>query len=294
MAIKILNAVFIQPTFSCAKSCPGCYIKESVQAGQMSKELLASIIRYMWISNRFQVHQITLAVDDLPDNEMAIIMIHSLKEVLRLKSVYGKRVELHLTCNSMKTLDKYIDSGISLRYIAMNADMISFSHLSEQDELLLEYLRSFTKVNYNYMPGGNLNAYREMLKHVDMSYLLFFKTGLGRLNDPRAISRFKETIIAMANWGSEERSKIIVDGCIRDAAKYQVSGFGCSANISRIHIWPDGHVTGCPYNKDGGKPATNITSIINNIEDTLNKYEFKSCTIPRDYFSKQPTLRVLQ
>jgi hypothetical protein len=292
--MKMLNAVFIQPTFSCALNCKGCYVKESKQAGQMNRELLCSTIRYMWISTKFQVNQITLAVDDMPENEMSIIMLDALREVLRLKSVYGKKVELHLTCNSMKTLDKYIDIGIPLRYIAMNVDLISFSHLSEEDELRLEYFRSYTKVNYNYMPGGNLNAYRAMLKHVDMSYFLFYKTGLGRLNDPRAISRFKESLAAIANWSQEERSKITVDGCIRDAAKYQVSGFGCSANISRIHIWPDGHVTGCPYNKDGGKPARNMTGVIDNIEDALSKYEFKSCTIPRDYFSKTPTLRVLQ
>lgn len=270
-----------------------CYVKESVQAGQMSADLLASTIRYMWISTRFSVDTITLAVDDLPNTEMAAIMVSSLREVLRLKSVYGKRVELHLTCNSMKTLDKYIDNNISLRYIAMNADMISFSHLSEEDELRLEYLRSYTKINYNYIPGNDLRSFRKMLSFVDMSYLLFYKTGLGRLNDPRAIATFKRSLSEIATWSAEERKKISVDRCIMDAAEYKVSGFGCSANISRIHIWPDGHVTGCPYNKDGGKPARNMTGIIDNINAALGEYEFNSCSIPRDYFSKQPTLRVL-
>lgn len=293
--MKNLKTVFIQPTFGCALNCKGCYVKESVQSGQMDADLIETLIRYLWIGTRYNIEQITIAVDDIPEDDYtANIMSSALQTALRLRSVYGKKIELHLTMNSVKTFDKYIDRNFGLRYIAENSDLISISHLTELDELRLEYLRSFTKINYNYMPGNDLNSYRKMLQHVDMSYYLLYKTGLGRLNDPRAIEKFKNGLEEIKQWSPEERSKIVVDGCVRDTAKYITSGFGCASNVSRIHVWPDGHVTGCPYNKDGGIPARNMTDVIDRIEATLGVYEFKSCSIPRDYFSKQPTLRVIQ
>jgi len=259
----------------------------------MSVELLETIIRYLWISTRYNVQQITIAVDDIPNNNVLAesIMLAALTTSLRLRSVYKNKIELHLTMNSIKTIDQYIDRGITQRYIAQNVDLLSFSHLSEEEVLRLKYIRSFTRVNYNYMPSENLDNYKKMLSEVDMSYYLLYKTGLGRINDPRAIEKFKSGINEIKHWA--EKDKIIIDGCVRDAVKYLSTGFGCSSNVSRIHIWPDGHVTGCPYNKDGGKPAQNMTQIIDNIDETMEKYEFRSCSIPRDYFSKQPTLRVI-
>lgn len=285
--MKTLNAVFIQPSYECALNCRGCYIKESKRDSEMSSETLLSLIRWLWVTPKLWIRQITLAVDDLPDEEgPRDKMVAALSSVLRLRKLYGNgRTELHITCNSIFTLQKYIDFGLSLEYIVQNIDLLSVSHLTIDDRPALQYIRQFTKVNYNYMPTRSMSGYEEMLKHVDQSYFILHKAGLGRKNNPEQVGIFKDGLLRLRLF--KERHKVIVDSCVQDSNRYKSNGTGCSANISKLHIWPDGHISGCPYNKEGGTPSKSITEFCNNLAKTFMQYEFTSCTIPRDYTNKR-------
>ncbi len=83
------------------------------------------------------------------------------------------------------------------------------------------------------------------------------------------------------------RNKVSVDGCLQDTIKYTKTGFGCSSNVSRVQVWPDGSVTGCPYafSSDGpiGKTAEDI---LDNIISARKQYDFKQkCHLPEVYNS---------
>jgi hypothetical protein len=289
----VSHTFFIQPTYQCALNCKGCYVKESLQNTEVSSEILDSLIRYLWVTEKFNVGQVTLAVDDVPDDAVvAAKMISALKTALQIQQVTSG-VEFHITINSLRTLQKYIDSGLPLEYIASHSDLISISYLSPADIPLLKLIRNYTKVNYNYMHSKNLHLFREMLDHVDMSYYLLYKTGLAKQNDFGAIDVFKQGLREIGSWNPSEKAKVKVDGCVQDARKFLKTGFGCSSNVSRFHIWPDGHVTGCAYNKDGGIPASTLTGIVQNISVAAREYEFKRCTIPGDY-SGRSSLRIIQ
>lgn len=289
--MKTFNAIFIQPTFNCALNCKGCYVKESTKHEQIDRDTLLSLIRYLWVSDKFWIKQITLAVDDLPDEEEARDkMIGALSTVLRLNKLFKNKIELHITCNSLSTIQKYVDAGLSLEYITQNLDLLSVSRLTSSDIPTLRYIRQFTRVNYNYMPTPGLRGYEEILSEVDQSYYILHKAGLGRSNNPEYIRTFKEGLRELS--GSRNRHKIITDSCVTDSIRFLREGTGCSAGISKIHIWPDGHVTGCPYNKEGGTPAYSVSGICDNILAVHGRYEFRSCRIPKD-INNQSGLRII-
>ena len=133
--------------------------------------------------------------------------------------------------------------------------------------------------------GQSLDNLKKTLPYVDMSYVILHKTGLGNKNDLVRIGYFKEALHEIDTWPEEYKKKIFVDHCVQDAFKFKKTGNGCSANVSKLHVWPDGHISGCPYNKNGGPPSRDITEFKDAMDKALDGsvYDFSSCTIPADY-----------
>jgi hypothetical protein len=143
-----------------------------------------------------------------------------------------------------------------------------------------------TAINYNWIPKQDeLEKFLAVLKYVDTAYLILRKCGLGRKQSTKSIQEYQSILKQLDTVLNEEnKKKIIIDSCVVDSYNYLTQGHGCRANIGKIHIWPDGHVSGCPYNMDGGRPATNLIELVENIDEVFNYYEFKECNIPNDYF----------
>lgn len=295
--MKVLDALFIQPTFACALDCRGCYVKESTKGSQLSKSELAKFVYSLWTDKRVLVSAITIAVDNIPkfDQVSKDIMVNTLGIALKRASDNPGQIELNVTMNSPDTLHQYADAGISPLTIFKNCDLVSFSHIKGTDITQLKELRAEgkAKLNYNYTHSNQekIIRYLHTLQHVDMSYYVLHKAGLGKTNDPEAIKVFKEGLLAMKDWPQDIKNKVVVDRCVQDAFSYVKTGFGCNANVSRMQVWPDGHVTGCPYNKDGGKPASTMNDIYNNIIEVGKEYEFNRCTIPTGYRGQQQEVK---
>ncbi len=299
--MRYLDAIFIQPSYGCALDCKGCYVKESVQNGQMPRELIKEFLEYLFTGYRIQTRQITIAVDNLPEGNGdqstrdRHIMLGTLKTAVDLKKETKSDTELHVTANSYAALYKYWRQ-IGPFYIDNErspVNLISYSHIPKSVLFKMrDYFatKSHTQINYNYTPDGNWAAYEEALKVVDMSYFVLHKAGLGHRNDPKQIQLYKEGLRFVDTLPEELKKKVVVDSCVTDSYDFLKTGHGCSANIRKIHIWPDGHVSGCPYNKEGGHPAHTLEQLISNIEEVMKQYEFRKCTIPKDYFGrKEPT-----
>jgi hypothetical protein len=77
------------------------------------------------------------------------------------------------------------------------------------------------------------------------------------------------------------RSKTNVDGCLEDTIRFSRTGFGCSSNVSRLQIWPDGSVSGCPYAFNGSTPpGLSLEDLLANIRAARETYDFDRCHLP--------------
>ena len=307
--MKMLDAVFIQPTYSCALDCKGCYVKESTKSAQQeTAKLFKDFVDWLLENNQVRTRQITLAVDNLPSprrvsmrdpvHRTRVAMLDILHHLITtIDKSNPNHPELHLTVNSPEAATEYFrELGPEIDTQAMSTvTLVSYSHLAQRHLSWLQNSKpsreaAQLEVNYNYMPDGRYDLYREVLEHVDMSYVILHKAGLGKRNDPKQIQVFKEALRVIDTWPRHLKDKVIVDSCVTDSYKFKTTGFGCSANISKVHVWPDGHVTGCPYNKDGGRPAYELVGLVNNLKEALNRYEFLgetiSCTIPGDFYGR--------
>jgi MoaA/NifB/PqqE/SkfB family radical SAM enzyme len=263
--MRNIDAIFIQPTYGCALNCSGCYVKESIQNGQMPKRIFKEFLEYIYSSGRVNVGQVTVAVDNLPegfsDKEKRDygIMLETYKSAIELKRESGSKTELHLTVNSYPAYVKYLRKvGVSNQphNSPSPVNLVSYSHIAPKFVEIFE--RSYKKyeegdpqINYNYMPDGKWDNYAEALKFVHMSYFVLHKPGLGNRLDPMQVQLYKEGLRFVDTLPRELKKKVIVDSCVTDSHDFLSTGYGCSANIRKIHVWPDGHVSGCPYNKGG-------------------------------------------
>lgn len=304
MIKKTLNSVFVQPTYGCALFCKACYVQGSVKGKQLSVDSLSSLIRFLFVTDRYNIKQITIAVDNLPreDSESSKIMQGVLREAIRMRTtgtwascLDWVRPQLHITVNSLSALGEYFTPDFRLWDVKTGVDLLSVSHLRMEDLPTLNLIREFTKVNYNYLPTlGTLSSYRKILEHVDLSYFLLLKAPLGQPQDRQQVLDYTDSLVFLRDLPLELSRKVVIDSCVTDAINWQKTGYGCSANISRLHIWPDGHVTGCPYRQDGGRTASSVREVVDNIEMALQEYDFTNCTIPSCYTSleQKPTRRL--
>jgi hypothetical protein len=318
------NAIFLQPTWSCAKNCNGCYVKEK-ESKFGSEEMDYSIwtwifqdmIQYRAGNNRnIDTKQITLALDTLPKTSAR----HKMQEIANSYLSYvaeeyddrhdlgfEKRTEYHMTVNSVHDLEQYDF------YHNKALDLVSISHLNNADEIytIKDYFPN-AKINYNVMSGDfakqvkskGIDHVKAILRNVDSVYYLLHKAPMGLeghdfnafFEGLAAINLFKNPPQQQTDGQAcpvpDLASKFIFDGCMNDAKYFSKTGYGCSANVSRFQIWPDGRVTGCAYNSHNqyGKFAESFDDVLDNIRDAKTRYEFSTCTIPsglKEYSTKK-------
>ncbi len=312
-----LNALFIQPTRWCALSCENCYVREH-QGGEDDYHIdwhaWDELFRLIFTDNdKIYTNQLSISIDDLP--------VHNARARDVMTGVFcsaiynkiqafgdGRRTELHLTVNSSHTLLPYFNimmkkySIDSVHYI----DMLSLSNIKESDFFPLQGLKSMTdgklQLNYNHLPPKNISSkninqhvkkIQAIGENVDHIYMLITKSPMGRERNKISQVADSERLrsdIAYINTIRERvspdvRQKITIDGCLQDANQFVKTGFGCSSNVSRFQVWPDGSVTGCPYAFRGGpKRASTAYHILENIRSARQSYDFRNiCTLPTDY-----------
>lgn len=308
-----LNTLFIQPSRWCARNCTNCYVKEH-SGGEDGRYLSTSVLAQLFLQfykgiNGAWANQITISIDDLPKHPtkywwMRDIFI-KIMDLIPRERIQNAYPEVHGTFHTTDTFKEYFSEwNPGNNYVSTRLDMISFSMLKESDKDLLDEIRQQTKVNYNYLIPCKITAFntKKHIDHlttigrmVDHIYLVIMKDPIGKgyseLAQIGQRSRMRddiEYINTLLEYLPEDvRQKISIDGCLQDTIKYTRTGFGCSANISRIQVWPDGSVTGCPYAfHSTGKPGSSVEDILENIKEARNKYDFReSCHLPNVYNS---------
>ena len=283
-----LNALFIQPTYWCNKACSGCYVRGSKQP--LPIPVLTEVFR-SFLGTPHWANQISISMDSFQPGSPTGNYMKSVCDGL-LSTLNGHPgpdfPEIHLTFRDTQTYRNY-DIGHLLGLI----DVVTFSHLTGEDEGLIETIQDIgADVNWNLMMprltklntlSKNIDNIEKIGSWVDSIYLLSKKDTLGR---KIRTTNLQEDLFFLGASGlclsPEIQEKVTVDGCLEDADKFLSTTFSCSANISRMALWPDGSVTGCPYssNSKGVEGSISVDSIISNIRKGFARRDFTNCEIP--------------
>lgn len=321
-----VNALFIQPTRWCDLDCKGCYVKEH-SGGEMGYHTPVEE-QYKLFTKFFEgeeawANQITIAIDNFPPDlgmteppsrllglpynrammrRHMITLFHTvMTQLARDPNHHGP--EVHMTFNSDQVLKEYLHA---VNWSDNNAGLLSVVSLSHIKNI--EYVKDLAKhthINYNHLVPGNVTSFN-IDKHVermtrigevvDSIYMVIFKSPVGRERSDiveigdrsRMLSDLSYIRTMMERLPEHVRRKIHVDGCVKDTAKFLKTGFGCSSNVSRFQVWPDGSVSGCPYafSADGGVTGKTAEDIMDNIRAARSRYDFKErCHLPSVYNS---------
>ncbi len=313
------NAIFLQPTWTCKKNCQGCYVKEKESkfgSDEMDTNIWLQLLYHIKSNGtKLRASQITLALDTLPKTAARYKMEEIASEYFATISQHYKvedpDTEFHITCNSVNDLKEYNERADGLH-------LCSISHLNNADEI--GYIKSVfpnAKINYNVMSSDfvkqvnarGIDHVKSIVRNVDSVYLLLSKAPMGQEgHDFSGFFQALETLKQFKNPKQEVTegeacavpdlaSKFVMDGCMQDSRKFIKTKFGCSSNVSRFQIWPDGRVTGCAYNSHNqyGKAAESFEDVLENLHDAKNRYEFSSCSIPKGLveYPKKKSLQVV-
>lgn len=296
------ETLFLQPTWSCAKNCIGCYVKEKESkfgSEEIDFRIWLELLSRIDTDNNIKANQITLALDTLPKDQWSdsYSKMYDIAQLYKsiIRNRYGENVKYHLTVNAVSDLEQYTQSEL---YEGL--DLISVSNINNLDDIkLIKQCAPHTKINWNVLASTlvkkPVDQIKEILTHVNQCYLLLPKAPLGldghdfssflhavgiMVRDLKAVTPESDsTWCAVPGLGD----KIHIDRCMIDGLEYGKEGTGCASNISRFQIWPDGRVTGCAYNSHNqyGKKAESFQDILDNLFDARTRYEFNSCTIPK-------------
>ncbi len=300
--------LFFQPTWTCGKNCPTCYVKEKeniFKPTQIGSDLWTRIFNEVFVKRAsVDTEQTTLALDTLPShnhikytNEDRQAMIRIARSYLTYSS-QGKDIEAHLTINCINDLKEYLFE-LQMDTLPDSISLLSVSNINtRQDVEVIKKLAPYSKVNWNVLSTSlvkhSLENIKSILQVIDNMYLLLNKAPLGYPG--HEIQSFIEAVgkvaalkdntpaISGACKVPDLTSKIVTDHCMSDAVNSLKTGQGCKANISRFQIWPDGRVTGCAYNSrtQYDKAAITLDDVVSNLRAAKQRYEFKSCNIPSE------------
>lgn len=311
-----LNALFYQPTYDCGRNCPGCYVKAHSKLNTdlnypMNNKLIKDFFTEIYKRKRLKTNQFTISLDSLPPSDIKnkkirdkLIAVYEILYDVQNTYTYGDKtapkMELHATVHSIADFSPYI----TITGKALPLDMLSISNTTGSAlALKLELYKPYIKhINYNHLvpwniSSDNINFHIEktidIAHYVDSIYLIMNKTPIGapqsEIDKVNNIARMS-TDIAYINtlikaMPDSFKHKIHVDGCLTDLNKYRKTGFGCSSNVSRYQVWPDGSVTGCAYAFNGYTArAWSTRDILENIRKAKGTYEFRErCHLPETH-----------
>lgn len=303
-----LNALFIQPTRWCGLNCKGCYVKEHTGGEEdyhVSNAQMIKLFNKFYQSDEAWANQITIAVDDMhKDASKAYHMMSFIHAVLNRIELDERpkeeRPEVHFTCHTDRTWEKY--TAQSPRYLpatamASHLNMLSLSEITRPR--YVKNLAKYTHINYNHLvprnvSSKNIDKYVQKMTDigeiVDSIYIVMLKSPVGGARSPQQdlldANNMKQDIAYMGTMlkrlPEHVRRKVNIDGCLQDTLKSKRTGFGCSSNVSRVQVWPDGSVSGCPYAFRGTTVgARTAGGILENIKQVRKRYEFRElCHLP--------------
>lgn len=298
--LEHIHHIMWQPTANCSCRCAGCYVPQMQQS-----EINIDIAIKVFSERSIACNQFTLSADNLTQfpKELKDAVRGIWKQYPRTEVINGIEIavtgqpELCVTAHSWNTVQCWArDLEMSVDDFLWPVSILSLSTFPSLGKNIAEMIdqchRNDTKVNFNYMVKGgeeNSKAFEMGCRYADQVYLVLKKAPLGQEQDP----------MAFANWlkardiaKKEAKDKLIEDTCVLDSihkihvsTSIQEQNTLCGAGKTKKHVWPDGTITGCPYDSNLTCRGMNHCKIWEVI-DGFKKGTLNSCNLATAEYSE--------
>jgi len=266
-----IHHVMWQPQFQCTLKCTNCYISRSSMS--QTDKLDTSILELL-DSGEVHCSQFTISLDNsfTPDQKLAEALAkfwersRALTELCVTARNYGS-VQIWARAMNM-SVEEFISPIKILTLSAMPSlgkRCLALKELCEQQKTKLYHNKTVTKA----MKEEDLG-----MRYVHQTYLILNKEPLGDLQPPE---RLRDWGASWKNIREAKNCNIIPDRCPSAALCQNQS---CKAGQDMVHIWPDGSVTGCPYD------SNNVAGIAADSKETLWKRIQEIQSLPPDHSTK--------
>lgn len=263
-----LDCLMLQPTYECGLRCEECYIHSHARYQEKQTPVFQQLklLEEFAKGERHTAYQIVVSFNDFSE----FGSYKSTKHLIGIAegvTALAKEYTMPMWCiimHSPDTLQQYIRNiGSSFeKELYTSVYAIDFSVIKQRHHAYIKYLRECEEAMICYNPlvytSEDLDCALAIKDKVDWVNINFAK-GMGKLP---IFAKGDYRLMSLDNDGS-----ISIDRCLDDIIRYEIDGTTCGANISFMHVWPDGSVTGCPCKKKSNTmTAMTAENIIKNIE----------------------------
>jgi hypothetical protein len=187
---------------------------------------------------------------------------------------------IQIACRNATSLENLRANigSLSLGYMLENVRVISLSNISDLKDKILEEIRETdVSINWNMMPSRTTDKEIRLYEGLaDTIHVILEKPALGGEISGEYLTRYFEACRVVPE------EKLELDTCVNASIDHLFQGIKCSAGIDRIHIWPNGAVTGCPYDSHGLEEVRekDITKSLDIAIKKRGNHPFDHCRIP--------------
>lgn len=232
-----------QPTFLCSRGCKYCYVFQNPKRNHQSCNV--EIVDLIFNQKKVGCNQFTVSLDRINNPPDKLILV--LKTVVDHQDSSGIN-NLCITVHTMEDFQWWAYAlGMSPLEFFNAISHLSISRLPKREEyqrLLLNLRDStsqLTKLTYN-ATSINLED-QELLRRLHIYHILIKPPAGQSIEKQEPTTKwFKDKQLA-DELGLLHSS----DQCVLDSYRRLTKGWSCGAGITKVHIWPDGSATGCPY-----------------------------------------------
>lgn len=262
--VEVYNVMW-QPIYRCIMGCSGCYVADSPSSKYKGKPN-TEIIDLIYKDKKVICQQFTISLDTILPKDIEDLgdLLSSIKALWNIykeaddcgcnstvrKSIEGENLpQLCVTAYNYNTIRQWYKAmNMTEQEFLAPLTLLSLSNFPslEKNSLILQEKckASRTLLNFNCMvteKTAGSRAFRMGYTYADQVYLVLKKSPLGS----------EQAVDAIRHWFEAKKEvpkeKLMEDACLQDTVILLKDKYKCGAGINKVHIWPDGSVSGCPY-----------------------------------------------
>jgi hypothetical protein len=219
-----------QVAADCPCKCKNCYLQKLDWDEFVTDETLHSVsseLIYLLNTGQIKCNQFTISLDDSGNWR------HLVKRVAKVLAWLLEPPHITLSAHTYRHILEYYSS--TLPYAKSIA-------ISEIDSTLYTRGGSCKSVILNHRASIGPSPF---VGPVGKIHVILDKPALGDLPEPSSIDQYRDKL---ARLHQRPGPPVLRDRCeVTVLAEDKFPTHSCHAGISLAHIWPDGSVTGCPY-----------------------------------------------
>jgi hypothetical protein len=246
--------VMWQPTIGCVNKCRNCLVKKSIAYKTETQKDDPEIINLIFGTDPPKVGcgQFTISLDDVECYPLHIVeRLRLLWQTLNGINPEEIQTQLCITADSIITILNWMHKlriGQLDQFVApLSMISIGFPYDTTALEKLADSCHRYgTKLNLNLVARPHSISFMEgyCSAKVDQIHLILEKNKLGNEPARDAVVEYQKAVRQLLPL----YDKVEHDKCVQAVAhRKKKPGYTCMAGLGLAHVWPDGSVTGCPY-----------------------------------------------